>query len=195
MSIEYAGGHADALQAPDQLLPLLGAQGVAGCAKEGRGAAADPGRNRPFNSAADRRRATARRRTPTWKKNPRMDESARLANVAFVSIAQTRQRQIGEFILDPDILLPVELPAGTHCDCRGGAELGGDRRRHAQGAGVGHGQRPRRILPAIRARGEAGHQERVHARRGSSRRATAMLTLRSRSSARSKGFSPTTPSR
>jgi Flp pilus assembly protein TadD len=44
-----------------------------------------------------------------------MDESeaARLANIAFVSIAQTRQRQIGEFILDPEILLPVELPAGT----------------------------------------------------------------------------------
>ena len=38
---------------------------------------------------------------------------ARLANVAFVSISQTTQRQIGDFVLDPDILLPVELPAGA----------------------------------------------------------------------------------
>jgi Flp pilus assembly protein TadD len=42
-----------------------------------------------------------------------MPEPARLANVAFVSIAQTTQRQIGDFVLDPDILLPVELPAGA----------------------------------------------------------------------------------
>ena len=38
---------------------------------------------------------------------------ARLANVAFVSIAQAKQRQIGTFVLDPDILLPVELPPGA----------------------------------------------------------------------------------
>lgn len=42
-----------------------------------------------------------------------MPEHARLANVAFVSISQTTQRQIGDFLLDPDILLPVELPAGA----------------------------------------------------------------------------------
>ncbi len=39
-------------------------------------------------------------------------QHARLANVAFVSISQAHQRQIGQFVLDPDILLPVELPAG-----------------------------------------------------------------------------------
>jgi len=42
-----------------------------------------------------------------------MAEFPRLANVAYVSIAQTKQRQIGDFILDPDILLPVELPPGV----------------------------------------------------------------------------------
>jgi len=42
-----------------------------------------------------------------------MAEDARLANVAYVSIAQTRQRKIGDFALDPDILLPVELPPGV----------------------------------------------------------------------------------
>jgi Flp pilus assembly protein TadD len=42
-----------------------------------------------------------------------MAEHARLANVAFVSIAQTSQRQIGDFVLDPNILLPVELPPGA----------------------------------------------------------------------------------
>jgi len=41
-----------------------------------------------------------------------MAESARLANVAYISIAQTTQRQIGDFVLDPEILLPVELPPG-----------------------------------------------------------------------------------
>ena len=30
----------------------------------------------------------------------------------YVSIAQTTQRKIGDFILDPDILLPVEMPTG-----------------------------------------------------------------------------------
>jgi Flp pilus assembly protein TadD len=42
-----------------------------------------------------------------------MAEKAHLANVAYVSIAQTTQRQIGNFRLDPDILLPVELPPGV----------------------------------------------------------------------------------
>jgi Flp pilus assembly protein TadD len=41
-----------------------------------------------------------------------MAEYARLANIAYVSIAQTTQRKIGDFVLDPDILLPVELPPG-----------------------------------------------------------------------------------
>ena len=44
---------------------------------------------------------------------PPMAEHARLANVAYVSIAQTTQRKIGEFTLDPEILLPVELPPGV----------------------------------------------------------------------------------
>ena len=38
-----------------------------------------------------------------------MAEDVRLANVAYVSISQTTQRKIGDFTLDPDILLPVEL--------------------------------------------------------------------------------------
>jgi Flp pilus assembly protein TadD len=43
-----------------------------------------------------------------------MDEaSARLANIGYISIAQTKTRQIGDFTLDPSILLPVELPPGT----------------------------------------------------------------------------------
>jgi len=42
-----------------------------------------------------------------------MSEFARLANVAYISIAQTTQRQIGDFTLDPEILLPVELPPGV----------------------------------------------------------------------------------
>lgn len=37
----------------------------------------------------------------------------RLANVHYISIAETTQRKIGEFTLDPDILLPVEFPEGT----------------------------------------------------------------------------------
>jgi Flp pilus assembly protein TadD len=41
-----------------------------------------------------------------------MAEFSRLANVAYVSIAQTTQRKIGDFTLDPKILLPVELPPG-----------------------------------------------------------------------------------
>ncbi len=42
-----------------------------------------------------------------------MDETARLAHVKYISIAETTQRTIGEFTLDPDILLPVELPEGA----------------------------------------------------------------------------------
>jgi Flp pilus assembly protein TadD len=42
-----------------------------------------------------------------------MAEFSRLANVAYVSIAGTTQRLIGNFALDPDILLPVELPPGA----------------------------------------------------------------------------------
>ena len=42
-----------------------------------------------------------------------MAEFARLKNLAYVSIAQTTQRKIGDFTLDPDILLPVELPPGV----------------------------------------------------------------------------------
>jgi Flp pilus assembly protein TadD len=42
-----------------------------------------------------------------------MAERDRLANVAYVSIAQTTQRQIGDFTLDPAILLPVDLPDGA----------------------------------------------------------------------------------
>jgi Flp pilus assembly protein TadD len=42
-----------------------------------------------------------------------MDEADRLANIGYVSIAQTKQRQIGDFTLDPGILLPVELPEGA----------------------------------------------------------------------------------
>jgi len=42
-----------------------------------------------------------------------MDESARLARVRYLSIAETKQRTIGDFSLDPEILLPVELPEGA----------------------------------------------------------------------------------
>jgi len=42
-----------------------------------------------------------------------MDEKSRLAGVAYVSIAGTSQRQIGSFTLDPEILLPVDLPPGS----------------------------------------------------------------------------------
>lgn len=42
-----------------------------------------------------------------------MDSTAKLAHVGYVSIAQTTQRQIGDFMLDPAILLPVEVPAGS----------------------------------------------------------------------------------
>jgi Flp pilus assembly protein TadD len=42
-----------------------------------------------------------------------MDEAAHLANVAYVSVAKLTQRNIGDFVLDPEILLPVELPPGV----------------------------------------------------------------------------------
>lgn len=42
-----------------------------------------------------------------------MDEKQKLATVAFVSIAKTTQRTIGEFTLDPSILLPVDMPEGA----------------------------------------------------------------------------------
>lgn len=42
-----------------------------------------------------------------------MDEKSRLSNVGYISIAGTSQRQIGSFTLDPDILLPVDLPPGA----------------------------------------------------------------------------------
>ena len=42
-----------------------------------------------------------------------MDESDKLANVGFFSVEKISQRQIGDFVLDPAILLPVELPPGT----------------------------------------------------------------------------------
>jgi Flp pilus assembly protein TadD len=42
-----------------------------------------------------------------------MDEAARLANIGYISIAQTKTRQIGDFTLDPAILLPVDLPEGA----------------------------------------------------------------------------------
>jgi Flp pilus assembly protein TadD len=42
-----------------------------------------------------------------------MDEASKLANIVYVSIAGTTQRRIGEFALDPAILLPVELPEGA----------------------------------------------------------------------------------
>ncbi len=44
---------------------------------------------------------------------PTMDEKARLSSVGFVSIKGTSQRQIGSFVLDPEILLPVEMPQGA----------------------------------------------------------------------------------
>ncbi|HEY9594301.1 MAG TPA: tetratricopeptide repeat protein [Spirochaetia bacterium] len=42
-----------------------------------------------------------------------MDEAAHLANVAFFSVAKLTQRQIGDFTLDPGVLMPVEMPAGV----------------------------------------------------------------------------------
>jgi hypothetical protein len=42
-----------------------------------------------------------------------MDEDQKLGNIGYFSIEKTSQRQIGDFVLDPAILLPVELPPGT----------------------------------------------------------------------------------
>ena len=42
-----------------------------------------------------------------------MDEDEKLSNIGYFSIEKTTQRQIGDFTLDPAILLPVELPPGV----------------------------------------------------------------------------------
>jgi Flp pilus assembly protein TadD len=42
-----------------------------------------------------------------------MPEINPLARIAFISIAETTQRTIGDFTLDPAILLPIELPEGA----------------------------------------------------------------------------------
>ena len=49
-----------------------------------------------------------------------MDEAARLARIGYISIAQTTQRQIGDFSLDPAVLLPVEMPEGATSITAGG---------------------------------------------------------------------------
>ena len=41
-----------------------------------------------------------------------MREPARLATVGYISIAETKQRQIGDFVLNLSIPLPVEMPEG-----------------------------------------------------------------------------------
>jgi Flp pilus assembly protein TadD len=43
-------------------------------------------------------------------------ESNPLARIGYISIAQARQRRIGDFELDPRILLPIELSAGDSVD-------------------------------------------------------------------------------
>ncbi len=40
------------------------------------------------------------------------EKSDPLEKVGYISIAETKQRQIGDFVLDPAILLPVEFPPG-----------------------------------------------------------------------------------
>ncbi len=40
------------------------------------------------------------------------DDSKALEKIAYISIVGTNKRQIGDFVLDPEILLPVEMPAG-----------------------------------------------------------------------------------
>ena len=50
-----------------------------------------------------------------------MDEANPLARIRYISIAETTQRKIGDFELDPAILLPVELPPGQ--ESWGAAEL------------------------------------------------------------------------
>jgi Flp pilus assembly protein TadD len=41
-----------------------------------------------------------------------MEDPTPLSRIVFVSIAETKQRTIGDFTIDPAILLPVELPSG-----------------------------------------------------------------------------------
>ena len=101
-----------------------------------------------------------------------MDDSARLANVAFVSIAQTRQRQIGEFVLDPDILLPVELPPGTQSIAAGDlsweAIVAGTLKVLAWDAGNAHAAYYRRFVLAVKPdiRNEFTHAGILKARNG-----------------------------
>ena len=101
-----------------------------------------------------------------------MDEPARLANVAFVSIAQTRQRQIGDFILDPDILLPVELPAGSPSIAAGDlsweAIVAGALKVLAWDAGNAHAKYYRRFVLAVKPdiRNEFTHAGILKARNG-----------------------------
>ena len=40
------------------------------------------------------------------------DTASRLSSIGYVSIAKTTERQIGDFTLDPAILLPIEIPEG-----------------------------------------------------------------------------------
>ena len=84
----------------------------------------------------------------------RGDEAARLANIVFVSIAQTLQRKIGEFILDPDIPLPVELPAGTTSmdlgDLSWEAVVAGTLKVLAWDAGNAHAGYYRRFVLAVK---------------------------------------------
>ena len=58
-----------------------------------------------------------------------MPETDPLARIAFISIAETTQRTIGDFALDPAILLPIELPPGAEkieaSDVRGEAIVAG----------------------------------------------------------------------
>ncbi len=41
-----------------------------------------------------------------------------LAHIGFISIKETKQRRIGDFSLDPEILLPIELPSGAPVDAQ-----------------------------------------------------------------------------
>jgi len=45
-----------------------------------------------------------------------MEETTPLSRIVFVSIAKAQQRTIGDFALDPSVLLPVELPAGRKAE-------------------------------------------------------------------------------
>ena len=66
-----------------------------------------------------------------------MDEDEKLANIGYFSIAKTTQRQIGDFTLDPAILLPVELPPGVTSISAGELRLGSHRRGNAEGSRLG----------------------------------------------------------